>query len=124
MATADVLERVADTLNAVPGVVAAYVFGSVAEGREHRESDLDVAVLVDRSAYPRSADRFELRLRLFSVLRTTAGREVDLLILNDVPPQLARRIMTGGRTLVMKDEEAEHAHRRVVLSRAADLEPF
>ena len=32
--------------------------------------------------------------------------------------------MTEGRMLVVNDDEAEHAHRRLVLSRAADLEPF
>jgi uncharacterized protein len=124
MASGEVFESLAETLKGVPGVVAAYLFGSSAEGRTHRESDVDIAVLVDRARYPAAADRFELRLRLFPVLRQLAGREVDVVILNDAPPQLARRIMTTGRTLTVNDREAEHAHRRLVLSRAADLEPF
>ena len=34
------------------GLVAAYLFGSHAEGRPHRESDVDLGVLLDRSAHP------------------------------------------------------------------------
>ena len=39
-------------------------------------------------------------------------------------PQLARRIMTEGLRLLARDPELDRAHLRVVLSRAADLEPF
>ena len=59
-------------------MVAAYLFGSVVDGRQHRESDVDVAVLVAREVYPEAAGRFELRLQLFPVLRRIAGRDVDI----------------------------------------------
>jgi predicted nucleotidyltransferase len=131
----------ADTLNAVPpidrveaplagalrdtrGIISAYVFGSVAKGRVHRESDLDVGVLLDWTVHPRGADRFEIRLDLAGRLRAPIGRPVDVVILNDAPPHLARHIMTEGRRLVVTDAEQDHAHLRVVLSRAADLQPF
>jgi hypothetical protein len=41
------------------GVVSAYLFGSHAEARAHRESDVDVGVLLDRRAFPsaRTASR-------------------------------------------------------------------
>ena len=42
-------------------VISAYVFGSHAEGRTHRESDVDVAVLLDRARYPDEASRFDAR---------------------------------------------------------------
>ena len=41
------------------GVAAVYVFGAHAEGRVHRESDLDVGVLFDRAAHPTRAARFD-----------------------------------------------------------------
>ncbi len=34
------------------GVVAVYLFGSHAAGREHRESDVDLGVLLLRDRYP------------------------------------------------------------------------
>jgi predicted nucleotidyltransferase len=37
------------------GVVSAYLFGSHAAGRAHRESDVDVGVLLDWSVHPSPA---------------------------------------------------------------------
>ncbi len=106
------------------GVVSAYLFGSEAQGRAHRESDVDVGVLLDRHVYPRATDRFEARLRVIGRLQSAVGREVDIVILNDAPPQLVRHIMTGGHRLMLADPALDHAHLRTMLSRAADLEPF
>jgi predicted nucleotidyltransferase len=59
------IERaIVDTAGAEPGVVAAYLFGSVAAGRAHRESDVDIAVLLDWATFPTPAARFEARLRM------------------------------------------------------------
>lgn len=115
---------IADALAATPGLVSAYLFGSVAEGRAHRESDVDIGVLLDRAVYPSAADRFDIRLRLIPRLEEAARRPVDLVVLNDAPPHLGRRIMTEGRQLLLIDSAADHAHRRLTMSRAADLEPF
>jgi hypothetical protein len=49
---------------------------------------------------------------------------VDVVILNDAPPQLARRILIEGRRLLCTDEEQDHVARRVALTRAADIAPF
>ena len=117
-------DRLRDALRDVPGLASGYLFGSVALGREHRQSDVDVAVLVDRRTYPTPADRFELRLTLLATLRPATSRDIDLVVLNDAPPQLARRIMTEGRRLLELDPDLDRAHLRVVLSRAADIEPF
>jgi predicted nucleotidyltransferase len=106
------------------GIVSAWLFGSVAEDRAHRESDVDIAVLLDRSRYSTAKSRFETRLRLIGDLSSALGRQVDVIVLNDAPPQFARRILTTGRPLVVADADADHAFLRLVLSRAADLEPF
>lgn len=118
----DVLRRAFDS---APGIVSAYLFGSVADGRAHRESDLDVGVLLDRLVYPDARDRFEARLELTGRLGTATRRnDVDVVILNDAPPHLARAIVTGGRRVFCADPEADHAFLRTTMLRAADLEPF
>lgn len=111
-------------LGNVGGLVSAYLFGSVASGRAHRDSDVDVAVLLDRDRLPTSGERFDLRLRLIGPLQSAILREVDLVVLNEAPPHLARHIMTEGQRLILNDAEQDHAHLRLTLSRAADLEPF
>jgi predicted nucleotidyltransferase len=106
------------------GVVSAYLFGSHAEARAHRESDVDIGVLLDRRTLPSTRDRFEAGLRLSSRLQSAlATRSVDLVVLNDAPPSLGRHVVRGRR-LVCFDAEADHALVRDVQLRAADLEPF
>lgn len=112
-------------LDAYPGIVAAYLFGSYAEGRSHAESDVDVGVLLDRNEYPTETDRFEARVRLASGLEhDLAPRHPDVIVLNDAPPMLAARIVSAGRRVSCRDTELEHAFRRDIQLRAADLEPF
>lgn len=112
-------------LGARRGVVSAYLFGSFAEGRSHAESDVDVGVLLDRRVYPSAAERFEVRVRLAADLEhALAPRHADVVILNDAPPVLAARIVTRGRPLGCRDSEREHAFRRDIQLRAADLGPF
>ncbi|OLC52258.1 MAG: hypothetical protein AUH43_00485 [Acidobacteria bacterium 13_1_40CM_65_14] len=107
------------------GVTAAYLFGSHAEGRAHRESDIDVAVLLDRARYPDEPSRFEVRLRLIGALGgALKSNHVDLVVLNDAPPSLARAIITRGRRVFCRNLEADHEFVRTTLLRAADLEPW
>jgi predicted nucleotidyltransferase len=121
------VDRLAGAFERAPiaGVVSAYVFGSRAGGAGHRESDVDVGVLLDRAAHPTRRDRFEARLTLIShvghALRTSL---VDLVIINDVPPHLARRILLDGRRVWCANAGIDHAARRTAMLRAADLEPF
>jgi predicted nucleotidyltransferase len=108
----------------VPGVVSAYMFGSLAEGRAHRESDLDLGVLFDRACHPDQRARFDAQLALRARLSpAVVGREIDLVVLNDAPPLLGRRI-ARGLCVYCADAEQDHAFRRDVQLRAADLAPF
>ncbi len=107
------------------GVVSAYLFGSHSEARSHRESDVDLAVLLDRGVFGTNRDRFEERLRLFGEIGGALRRnDVDLLILNDAPPELGARIVTRGLRVFRSDPEADHAFIRDIQLRAADLAPF
>ncbi len=47
-----------------PGVVSVYLFGSHARNSAHKESDIDVGVILSRDIHPSSSDRFaELAVR-------------------------------------------------------------
>jgi len=110
---------------AAPGVISAYLFGSHAAGRAHRQSDVDIGVLLSRTTYPTARDRFEERVRLTSALIAALHvNAIDVVVLNDAPPVLARCIVTAGRHVCCADPAADHAFVRDVQLRAADLEPF
>ncbi|HEU4629157.1 MAG TPA: nucleotidyltransferase domain-containing protein [Gemmatimonadaceae bacterium] len=108
-----------------PGDVAAvYVFGSHAEGRAHRESDLDVGALLRRDRHPTARARFDAGVRLGAWLVAELRQPlVDLVVLNDAPPGLAARVVTRGVPVYVADAELEHAFRRDAQLRAADLAP-
>lgn len=109
----------------ISGVIAVYLFGSTARASRHSESDVDVAVLVQRSTYPRRHDRSELRVRLGARLIQVIGvNDVDLVVLNDLPPGFARKIVLDGVRLFCSDPEAAHAFSRDIQLRWADLAPF
>jgi predicted nucleotidyltransferase len=110
---------------AAPGVVSAFLFGSVAEGRSHRESDIDVGVLLSRDVYATERERFDAGVRLSSEIVGTLGKNaIDVVVLNDAPPHLARRIVTSGRRVFSAAPEVERDFVRDTQLRAADLEPF
>lgn len=107
------------------GVSAVYLFGSHAENRTHRESDVDLAVLLDWRCHPTREERFTVRVRLGSeLIHLLRHNQVDLVILNDVPPLFGRRIVTEGARLFQGDAEADRAYVRDVQLQAADLEPW
>lgn len=119
---ADAVARALGEL-AGPHVSSAYLFGSHVAGRVHRESDVDVGVLVSWKL--KRVQRFEERVRLAGALPgKLGGRPVDVVVLNDAPPLLGRRVVLDGRRVFCADPEADHAFRRDVQLRAADLEPF
>ncbi len=106
-------------------IVAAYLFGSHAEDRAHRESDVDIGVLFDFQKVASRKARFERALLLSSSLAAALDADrVDLVVLNDAPPGLAASIVADGQQLYLSDAEAEHAFRRDSQLRAADLLPF
>lgn len=112
-------------LESYPGLASSYLFGSYGEHRAHRESDVDVGVLLHRDVYPAKTDRFEARLALIALRgRALAPRQPDVVILNDAPPGFAARIVTTGLRTTCADRELDHAFRRDSQLRAADLAPF
>jgi predicted nucleotidyltransferase len=108
----------------LPGVVSVYLFGSHAAGRAHRESDVDVGVLLDWVRYPSAAERFDIRVRLAGDLPGVLDAPADVVILNDAPPGLGRAIVTGGRRIAVGDAALDRAFVRDVQLRAADLDPW
>lgn len=68
------------------GLVSAYLFGSHGRDHAHRESDVDVAVLLDEDRFALRRERHEARERLSSALmHALRVNLVDLAVLNDAP---------------------------------------
>lgn len=79
---------------------AAYLFGSLACGRERADSDADVALLLAGRA---SRAAFKTRLRYAGELEGVLGRRVDVVILNDADPFLRFQIFSKGLLLFARE---------------------
>ena len=107
------------------GILSLYLYSGGANGGTSRDSDLDVAILVDPAAYPDRRSRSQLRLRLASeLIHALRDNHVDLLVLNDSPPGLGKKIVTGWPRIFCSDPEADHAFVRDVQLKAADMELY
>lgn len=94
------ISRVVRTLEARLRPVAILLYGSAARGRNHRRSDIDIAVLCG-DAVPSWDDAQRLALALADV----AGREVDLAFLDKASPILAMEALRTGELLACSDRE-------------------
>ena len=107
------------------GIAAVWLFGSWAAGRPHWESELSFGLLPEPASYPDRASRLALRSRLESELsEVTEDPTLDLIILNDAPPSVARRIVSEGRRLLSSDPETVRCFLRDLQIRAADVDAF
>lgn len=96
------LERMAEQLRSLRGVLAAVLYGSAAEGLPCR--DLDIALIVDRTLWPSSKDEAleDLATRLLEGL---SPLPLDVRVVNDAPASF-RYHVTQGRPFMVQDEEA------------------
>jgi hypothetical protein len=105
-----------------PDIQAAYIFGSVAQGRARPDSDIDIAVLLGRRIPDTRALRY--RLKLTSELGSALHRnDVQLVILNDAPPLLAHRVLSRGLLVFERGRAARVRFHVQTANRYADLVP-
>lgn len=82
---------------------AVYLFGSVARGQGRADSDVDVAVLYGKPVEPGLAG---LRLGLAGDIEERLGRRVDLVVLDNQPPDLVHRVLRDGLLILENDRSA------------------
>lgn len=110
-------EVVLERLALVPGLQAAYLFGSRAAGTARPDSDVDLALLTAAPLERLSA------LTLTADLMAELGA-VDLVELRRAPLTLAARIVNEGVPVLVPDEQAWLRHKTRTLLDYWDTEPM
>jgi uncharacterized protein YutE (UPF0331/DUF86 family)/predicted nucleotidyltransferase len=122
MATATVEQALREVVAAEPaGIVAAYLFGSVARGTAGPRSDVDVAVLytVDPPAILES-----LPLDLENRISRLVGRPAQVIVLNSAPADLVHRVLRDGVLLLDRDPSARIRFEVRARNESFDLQPI
>ena len=110
MLTAEDIARIRDFASGRSGVVAIYVFGSMARGTARRRSDLDLAAMVRGSL--QGMERVEMETALSNLLH----RDVDLVVFGQATPLLQHQILKYGR-LVYEADVRERVRQEIVARR-------
>lgn len=87
------IEALTEHLKAHPAIEFDILFGSQAQGKAKSESDLDIAIYLNRTL------SLEEYLILNLQLEEISGREEDLIILNEAYPLLKHQVMKNRKVL-------------------------
>ena len=99
-------------------VIAVYLFGSYADGKERPFSDIDIGILLDRS------DRFFVKKKRNDYLKELSRilrKDIHLVVLNSASEELMRQIFLKGRCVLINNSERLSRYRMVMLSKIADF---
>ncbi len=103
-------------------IVAAYLFGSVAAGKAHKFSDVDVALLL---VEPVDRDRaWEIRLEAMGEAETAFGGPMQVEILRELGSLLKYQIIHHGQLIFERDRSARIWHEVAVRNEYWDFEPY
>jgi len=96
-----------------------YIFGSYAKGKNDKNSDLDIAVLLEKGYNP--LDKLSLIGDFIDIFKRN---DIDLVILNDANPVLEHQVIKYGKLVYMKDEDTKVFYEVRVLKEYMDMEYF
>jgi predicted nucleotidyltransferase len=111
------IDDLAQRLGGEPDLRVAIVFGAVASGEAGFDSDVDVAVMMERRM---SGER---RLALLQLIEAATGRPVDLVDLRDAGVAVMRAALNEGRVLVCRDPRDLDMLRSKMVTDAEDFLP-
>lgn len=106
-----------DTLAPYPEIRLAILFGSLAAGQEHQDSDVDLAIDAGQPL------EIKAKMLLMAQLAECTGRPVDLIDLQTVGEPLLGQILKHGKRLLGEDAPYAELIKRHVFDEA-DFMPY
>ncbi|MCA9873312.1 MAG: nucleotidyltransferase domain-containing protein [Anaerolineales bacterium] len=112
------LSRLAEIFRGYEGVTAVYLFGSVADGKTHLDSDLDLAIV------PRSAALRQQKLNILTDLVRAGFDNVDLVLLDTNDITLKFEAVRRNRLIYAVPEFDHGSYFSKVIRQYFDFEPY
>jgi len=89
-------------------ILLAYLFGSTAQGRTHKRSDIDIALLVDEQKFKRLDAQKPYGYKAFMIaelMGLLCTNAIDLVLLHEASPLLAHEVISKGKILFCRDRD-------------------
>jgi predicted nucleotidyltransferase len=112
---------IADYFRDQLGIVAVYLFGSVAKGTSRLDSDVDIGVLY---ATPPALSLLAQPFTAEADLAERFGRRVQVVVMNQAPADLVHRILRDGILLLEPDKSRRIAFEVRARNQYFDLLPM
>jgi predicted nucleotidyltransferase len=118
----EIKARVADYCAGKPEIVACYLFGSYAGGRQRQGSDVDVAFLLEASVS--RSQYFDSKLDYHNGLARLLRLDIHPVIMNDAGEVLLEQIFSKGITVFTRDPQELSRFRAIRFSMIAEFAPY
>ncbi|MBV5339033.1 MAG: nucleotidyltransferase domain-containing protein [Deltaproteobacteria bacterium] len=119
MTTEELKNHIATYCATRPEIMACYLFGSRAVGKERAGSDVDVAFLLNVTIPP--ADYYNLKMTYYSGLERALRHDIHPLIMNDAAEVVLGQVFGKGDVVYLKDAEELRSFRRRKLPLIAEF---
>jgi predicted nucleotidyltransferase len=119
----ELVAEIENLLQAQPDVLAAYLFGSVSEGREGPLSDVDIAVLFRPGLAQDQMWHMEDALGVI-VSQRLPGYTIDLMALNLSPLRFRFEVISKGQAFYSADDSQRADFESYTLRRYWDLKKY
>jgi len=99
-------------------IIAVYLFGSYAKGKEHRASDIDIGLLFDTRDIALAQKKTDTyMIDLSRILR----KDIHPVILNLAGEELLRQVFLKGNCILIKDAKKLARYKTTIFARIADF---
>jgi len=111
-------KKIADYFKDKSDVVAVYLFGSYARGKERPFSDIDIGIIFK----PLRRDQYSKRIDFYLPdITRILRRDVHLVVLNTAAEELLKQVFMKGKCLLVRDARLLARLKMVMFSRIAEF---
>ena len=114
----NLIEKLTAYFNTKFEIIAVYLFGSYAKGKEHHSSDIDIGLLFD------TRDPLLLKKKVDTVmldLSRILRKDIHPVILNLAGEELLRQVFLKGKCILVRDSKKLAHYKMTAFSRIADF---
>ena len=99
-------------------VVAVYLFGSYARGKEKPFSDIDIGIIFKKSERKKNLEEVD---RYLPGLSRALRRDAHLVIMNSAGEELLKQVFMKGKCLLVRDAQLLARLKTIMFSRIAEF---